>query len=264
MMQETIISYYHFPITSSAQARNFGIEKIGSDIDLVFFLDDDVSIDGNCFSEVTTYMKEHTKTKGWLLHIETPRRSISFLKKLGFFLLTGTKDFDEQFVTQGGFNAMFLQQPHTKKTVQRCSGCAMFVRREVLDSWFRFPHAFMRYSLMEDVFFSYSIYKQFPWSLVYLPHAKILHHESPLRSVPPKAKILQNIVHRFLFVKTFNLSYIGYIWTIAILMWSDIITYRRISVLKRYIQWLWYIIKHGKKLDANGTNVDYNRFIFAK
>lgn len=131
---------------------------------------------------------------------------------------------------------MFLEQPKNTISVERCSGCAMFFRKSVFNERFRFPPHFEKYSLMEDVFFSYAIHKKYPRSLHYIPAAKLVHHESPIRSVPPRAKIMQNIIHRFLFVQEFGLSYTKYARTILLLGIFDLITYKEISVLSRYIQ----------------------------
>jgi len=257
------ITYYHISIQSGSKARNFWITKIPPDTDIVLFLDDDVTLAKDCLSTLASYIDEY-HPKWWVLNIDTPTRSINLPKKIWFFLMTGSNKFDEQFVTNGWFNAMFLSQPQTTKTVERCSGCAMFFHRSLFDEWFQFPKHFQKYSLMEDVFLSYAIHKKYPNTLHYLPNAKIIHHESPIRSIPPKTKIMQNIIHRFLFVKEFNLSYVWYFWTTTVLWLLDMMSYKKFKVAVRYVQWMWYVYKNHKNISLNWTWLDYNEFIFSE
>lgn len=258
------VKYYHSQRKSLVHARNIGISKMPEDTDIVIFFDDDITVPKDVFNMVVKYLDTHQKCLWWNFNIKTPSRKTWILKKIWFFLLTGGFDFARQFISSGWFNAMFLEQPENTIPIERTSGCAMFFRKSLLDQWFRFPEKFEKYSLMEDVFFSYAIHKKYPNSLHYLPEAKIIHHESPIRSVPPKAKILQNIIHRFLFIKEFQLSYSWYAWTILMLSILDIITYRNIQVIYWYIQWLYYITKNHKKLNLEWTNLNYNDFIFQK
>ena len=56
---------------------------------------------------------------------------------------------------------MPLRNPTKEQAVERCSGCAMAFRKNVLnDPTIYFPIRFMKYSLMEDCFLSYDIYKK--------------------------------------------------------------------------------------------------------
>jgi len=257
------IFYYKFFIKSLTQARNFWIIKLSPNTDIVLFLDDDVTLAKDCLSKLESYIDTY-QPKWWVLNIETPSRYINTLKKIWFFLLTGTFKFNEQFVSQWWFNAMFLTQPIKTKKIERCSGCAMFFRKSLFNEWFKFPEKFQKYSLMEDVFLSYDIYKRYPGTLHYIPNAKIIHHESPIRSIPPKAKIMQNIVHRFLFVKKFNLSYIWYVRTTILLGILDLITYKKISIIQWYLHWFFYVWNNRKELSLDWSKVDYNMFIFSK
>lgn len=159
---------------------------------------------------------------------------------------------------------MLLIQPRKEKSIQRCSGCGMFFRKSLIDESFRFPDNFQKYSLMEDVFFSYAAYKKHSNTLIFLPNAKITHYESPIRSVPVKAKIMQNIVHRFLFVKEFGLSYAGYIWTMFVLSMFDALSYKNIKIFTWYIQGMCFVYKNHKLLKLDGSTLDYNAFIFSE
>lgn len=257
----SLIEYHHLHITSLTHARNFGIQKLQSDIEYVLFLDDDVTLDKECLSELVSYVEDNDVQWG-VLNISSPDRYIDVVKKTGFVLLTWSLHTQKQFVTCGWFNAMFLEQPTKATPVDRCSGCAMFFRRSVFDQGFVFAEQLQKYAFMEDVFFSYAVHKKYPQSLHYIPNAKIIHHESVARSIPVRAKVMQNIVHRFLFVQYFWLSRIGYIWTILVLGIFDLLVYKKLRVLSRYVAWLYYVIAHRNKLSLDDKTSDYNAFIF--
>lgn len=247
-------------INSWAQARNQGIQQLSSDTDLVMFIDDDTSFESDFFSAIINFFEHHPWANWWLCNIYSPWRKINLAKKIGFFLLTGSTRYTEQFVTSWWFNAMFLQQPTIIKFIQRCSGCAMVFRKSVINEWFRFPENFLKYSLMEDVFLSYEIHTQYPDSLFYIPNAKITHHESSVGRIASEEKIRQQVIHRFLFVKKFKLSYIWYLWTILNLMLLDIMQYKNIKVISEYCKSLIFVYKNYKKLDINNSR--RNGFIF--
>jgi glycosyltransferase involved in cell wall biosynthesis len=57
------IHYIKQDIKSSAIARNFAIDNLDNHSDLVFFLDDDISIDYHCFERVIKYMNINQNTK---------------------------------------------------------------------------------------------------------------------------------------------------------------------------------------------------------
>jgi glycosyltransferase involved in cell wall biosynthesis len=54
------ISYFHTNSKSSAQARNTGIAKVSANIDLVVFLDDDVTLDPHAFEHISFSMQKNT------------------------------------------------------------------------------------------------------------------------------------------------------------------------------------------------------------
>gem|GEM_PF-6102871 len=85
----------------------------------------------------------------------------------------------------------------------------MWFRKSTIDTGrYRFPEYFLKYSIMEDVFFSYSISCNYPGLLTYTPTTEMIHHESPNRSIPNYQKIRQHCIHRYIFHKTFGVSMI--------------------------------------------------------
>lgn len=256
------ILYHHFSINSGAKARNWWIENIPSDTDIVAFVDDDTTFWPESLSEIESFFIANLQAKWGVAHISASTRQVWLLKKIGFFLLTWWVSRDRQFMTRGWFNTLPFIQPEKSQTVQWTSGCAMFFRKSVLDEWFRFPDRFLKYSLMEDCFLSYAIHCTYPWSLYYIPAVKIIHHESPAGRIANREKIMQNIIHRYFFVKHFQLSVLCYLRTIFWLWLFDCMTYRSFSVIKRYTQGLYYVWRNRNHI--LDEDFDFNVFIFDK
>ena len=255
------IHYHHISTKSLTLARNFGIEKSSPTADYVLFLDDDVSLSSNFLDELKIFFQHHPHALWWVANIESPLRKISLIKKIWFILLTGGVKFAETFVTSGGFNVMPLKQITTLKTVEWTSGCGMFFRKKIFDEWFRFETRFMKYCLMEDCFFSYSVQHKYPKSLYFVPGVKMVHRETPASRIPNKARILQNIVHRFYFVQKFKKSIPAYVRTMLIFCIFDLINHKDLRIIPWYVKWLSYVFSNKNKLMK--PDFDFNTFIFA-
>lgn len=260
--QSINILYHRSAINSGAQARNRGIEHLDKKTDIVVFIDDDTSFDTEFLFEIETFFLENKQANGGVAHITSPVRTIWIAKKIGFFLLTWWCQRDKQFVTRGWFNALPFIQWETIQPVERTSGCAMFFRKSILDEWFRFPQKFLKYSLMEDCFLSYAIYCKYPESIYYVPTVHLIHHESPAWRIANRAKIMQNIIHRYLFVRQFRLSLIGYLRTTLLLWILDLMSYKSLTVIRWYIQGLFYVFSQKNSIEKD--TFEYNRFIFDK
>lgn len=288
------INYYRFMTKSWAQARNYAIDKIdyfdnlsGRKTDVVSFLDDDVSFDKDFLTNLGIYISDNPWVIWWTWKIKSPTREVWLGKKLWIFLLWWWRWVNQQVVTKTWFNQMFTNQPKTEQSVERTSGCGMRYRKSVFEIWYRFPEHFLKYSIMEDLFLSYGIYKAIngdniyidqkntltsrafdltnfwpygPYKLSYTPSVEMTHHESPNRSIPNYQKIRQHCIHRYIFHKTFWISMIGYIWTILLIMKLDLLTFRKISIIWEYLKSLIYIYQNKKNLNLD--NWDYNKFIF--
>ena len=255
------IQYHHISTKSLTLARNFGIEKTSPSSEYLVFLDDDVSLSPNFLDELRKFFQHHPHALWWVANIESPLRKISLIKKIWFILLTGGVKFAETFVTSGGFNVMPLKQITTLKTVEWTSGCGMFFCKKIFDEWFRFETRFMKYCLMEDCFFSYSIHHKYPKSLYFVPSVRMIHRETPASRIPNKARILQNIVHRFYFVQTFKKSIPAYVRTMLIFCVFDLLNHKDIRIITWYVKWLSYVFSNKNKIIK--SDFDFNEFIFA-
>ena len=254
---------YHCSVVNSwAQARNRWIEHLLPDTDIVLFIDDDTTFWIEFLWEIESFFINNSNANGWVAHIDSPSRNITVLKKIWFILLTWSTKWHRQFVTKWWFNALPFYLSAQQQLVEWTSWCSMFFRKNIFDNWFRFPQKFLKYSLMEDCFLSYAIHSKYPWTLYYVPSIKIIHNESQTGRVANRAKIMQNIVHRYLFVKEFKLSLLAYYWTIFLLGLFDLVSYKSLQVFKYYKDWLLFI--YNNKKEIMNKEFDYNKFIFAK
>lgn len=253
------IRYNKFLIKSGAQARNFAIGLLDDMTDIVVFIDDDVTFDKNFLHNIYIYTLT-TSALWWTWKINSPTRQVSIFKKIGLLLLWWWRNNNQQIVAKTWFNQLFTTQPDQEKFVQWMSGCGMRYRKSILDEWYYFPKNFFKYSIMEDLFLSYEIYRNYRDSLTYTPTIEMIHHESPNRSIPNYQKIRQHCIHRYIFHKAFWISILWYVWTIILLMFMDLATFRDLSIVGEYFRSFIYISKNKKNL--NLSNWDYNNFIF--
>lgn len=254
------IHYKHTSTLSWAKARNLAIGLLDPRSELVIFLDDDISLNPDFFDQISDFFEKNKNSKWIVANIAMPNRRISWTKKIWLFLLTGKFEIKSNIVTNWGFNAMPFDWWDEIRNVERTCGCGMAFRKKIFDEWIRFPDSFMKYSLMEDCFISYEVLSRYPHSLFFLPKAKMIHRESPASRIPNRARILQNIIHRYSFVQKFQKSVSAYLWTMLVFMAFDLLNYKDISVIKRYYQGLSWIWKHRKNIEKS----NFNHFIFSQ
>ena len=254
------ILYHKYNIKSGAKARNFAISLLDRNTDVVIFMDDDVSFEKNFLENLNKYIYSHKNIVWWTWKIISPTRKIWFMKKIWIFLLGWWRDDNKQKVTRTWFNQLFGKQPNIEDKVQWTSWCGMRFRKSVINRWYKFPNEFLKYSIMEDLFFSYQIYLDHKDLLNYTPSVEMIHHESPNRTIPNYQKIRQHCIHRYLFHKKFHISILWYIWTILFLMISDILMFHNISIFIEYYKSLKYIYQNRKNI--NIEKWDRNKFIF--
>lgn len=254
------IKYFHFDTKSLTLARNFWVKKVNNNVDIIQFFDDDVILNKDYFNELKIFCLSHKNAKWWVPNINNIARKITIPKRIWLLLLSWKWTQDSFFVTKWWFNAMPFVNPTNITNVERTHWCWMFFRKSVFDEWFCFEENFMKYSLMEDCFFSYWIQEKYPNSLYFAPTIKLIHCESPASRIANRQKIYQNIIHRYYFIKKFKKSTVSYLRTMFIFSIFDLINYRTLKVIKYYYKWLKYVFKNKVKIWNEGF--DFNRFIF--
>lgn len=154
---------------SAAVARNVGAEKAGGDI--VMFLDSDVILHPSYIENILRVFKEHSDAvgvQGWIVF--TRKRN-----KVYYILQIIRKIFLLSHHSKNSYK--FLEYPIVLTKTISCealSGANMAFKRSILKE-FRFDENLKKYSYMEDLLLSHSVYKKYPNGLYITPDAKCLH-----------------------------------------------------------------------------------------
>jgi len=166
------LTYIKNPGERSATAsRNLGIKLAKGEF--VAFFDSDVILYPDYMEKVLEVFEKHSNAlgvQGWIVNSAKSERNkiftfYQFFKKC-FYLDHSVKD-----------SCKFLEYPAILTKTINCehlSGANMTFRREVFKE-FKFDENLKKYTYMEDVLLSHSIYKKYPKRLFITPHAKLIH-----------------------------------------------------------------------------------------
>jgi GT2 family glycosyltransferase len=193
------LSYIRNPgVRSSAISRNVGAEL--AEGDLIMFFDSDVILSQNYIEKIMEVFMKYPNAlgvQGWITNTKRGNvpRSIQILHKV-FFL--------EQFTKN---SCKFFEYPTILTRTINCehlSGANMTVKREVFDE-FKFDENLQKYSYMEDVLFSHSIFQKHPKGLFITPCAKVIHKTSEGgRMESEELQRLKNEYRKYVLVKLFG------------------------------------------------------------
>jgi GT2 family glycosyltransferase len=187
--------------------RNLGVERTSGD--LVVFLDDDVVLDPGYLAAVVAFFERHPEALGLQGHIALPpelgRRArlvnrFSRLFLLHYYELDGCRVLPSSHTT-------YPLRPQGPVACQWLSGCNMAYRRGVFDE-FRFDEKLKRYAYVDDLDFSYRVWKGHRGSLFLLPEARLVHKVSPVaRTLKRETTYLRNAYSLYFFYKNMNDSW---------------------------------------------------------
>ena len=189
-------------VASSAEgltrARNLGIKA--SQSDAVFFTDDDTELSPEVLLIVATFFKETPAALGIQPKIVTtePFKGRSIIENLTnalykVFMQNYFKK-DTLTVQRSGFSVFPIEITRVF-SAKRLSGSCCY-RREVF-SEINFDINLKRWGFMEDLDFSYRLYKKHPESLFVIPRTQILHKTSLSARLPNKLSIQMKTVYWF-------------------------------------------------------------------
>jgi len=256
-INEKKLVYIYSKIPSITIARNIGVNYSSEKSDLICFLDDDVYIGRNYFKEIKKILKNNPETKacaGLVLtkEINKINKIKSFIQRI-FFLPFSEKCRYRIISAYGNTNA-----PRIKNNVfaQWIPGVNMCYKKKVFD-FQKFDENLLGYTIVEDIDFSYRLYKRFPNSLIITPYAKITHMASSSERYPTKRMSYVNQVDHFYFnFKNLNsnlkekMIFSWSIFGISLLRTLNLLTFKTSAYLKwkYYYQSLFYCIKNIKKI----------------
>ena len=255
-------------VRSAAQARNLGIETAKGD--LIFFIDDDVTLDERYVETAVEYFARHPNVVGLTGYIEDMRGepySWRFVKRLvGALLLVTPLHLG---IGRSGASAppIFLTEKSWFPDVQFLPGGHFACRREVFEAGFRFNRHFILGSFSEDKMFSCQVYKHYGrGSLAYVPEFRLRHYASPDRSPTSAAAIRMYVIYRFIVWRReiYGGSLLNALCYLYSQMGFSIFVFKQfprtpLRTLRTIAQSYRYQLRHHREITSE--SIDYNRFI---
>lgn len=181
-------------------ARNLGVEI--SEGDAILFLDDDTLLDRNVVNALAAFLQDNPSVIGVqpkILPSMKSKNSGRLSKKLEnaiykVFMLSYLEE-NKQAVRRSGMN---VSPSEVTKVIraQRLSGSCSCYRREVV-TVLSFDTNLKRWAFMEDLDFSYRVYKKNLGVLYVIPHANIVHKVSGQARLSTKLSINMQTTYWF-------------------------------------------------------------------
>jgi GT2 family glycosyltransferase len=185
---------------SSARQRNCAIDRLSPSIEIVHFVDDDVTVGTNYFDAIRGFLQANPAAGGAGGIIHEPAVPSSshprLLKRL--FLLDSSR---RGRVLPSGQTTSAQESSHSAPSVTQTewlSSCSCSFRRSLLEEH-RFDNSLEGYSMLEDLDLSYRISRTAP--LYVIPEARLVHHRSPINRKVAEDYMYHQIVHRRWFVE---------------------------------------------------------------
>lgn len=203
-------------------ARNLGIKRTLGDA--ILFLDDDILLsDRNAIKVLADFLEENTSALGVQPMIISPHERLKKDQSTRLenaiykaFMLTYNKE-NTSAVRRS--SASVLPNSITRTIqAQRLAGCCCF-RREVFTQ-FQFDTNLKRWGYMEDLDFSYRVYKKNPKALYVIPYTEITHKRTAEGRMPARTTIHMTTVYWFyIFFKDIfegsALNLIAFLWALT-------------------------------------------------
>jgi GT2 family glycosyltransferase len=225
-------------------SRNLGVTF--AEGDLILFLDDDTLLEKNVIQTLILFFGNNPKALGVQPRILNVGGSSSDSKHvlslfqysiLKVFMLTYSAE-NKLSVRRSGMS-IFPSTLTRVITAQRLSGTCC-VKRDIFTK-FKFDENLKLWAYMEDLDFSYRVYKKNPDSLFAIPYAKVVHKHSPEGRLSSKTTIYMSIIYWFyIFFKDFFessiLNLLAFMWALL----GNLIVTTEVLLLKRKPKREWW------------------------
>jgi GT2 family glycosyltransferase len=172
-------------------ARNLGISLCENDFFL--FLDDDTLLDSDLLSNLAIFLRETPSALGVqpkiVPSVNALNKGLKEKLKKSFYkvMMLSYYDSNKLSVRRSGTNVL---PDILTKTIfaQRLSGCCFCCKREVFGE-LSFDTNLKRWGFMEDLDFSYSVFKLHPNSLYAVPFSKVVHKDATVGRLSMKLRV---------------------------------------------------------------------------
>jgi len=163
---ELNIIYLKSTPPSASRQRNLGIHKVGSSIDLVGILDDDIVFETNAIEKMVSFWEQASSNLGGAAFnlVNHPGLSLGILKRLPFSKTLELYSSEPGVVLKSGFQTM-IGYLNKNQFVKWLPSTACVYRKQVFretcfDEWFS------DYSYLEDLDISYTVGKKYLLAVV--------------------------------------------------------------------------------------------------
>lgn len=193
------IRHLPFPETpAGTRQRNYGIDHLPSSVEVVHFVDDDVTVLPGYFDRLAQTLSRHPDVGGvggLILdpNASNPRHRSHLFRRL--FLLSSARP---GRVLPSGHVSALTPSPHPFP-VAWLSTCASSYRRTVFDRYRFDPAAEGASPRLEDLDFSYRVRRS--WKLLAEPRARLIHTPSAVNRRSAKDFAAESLPRRYWFVE---------------------------------------------------------------
>jgi glycosyltransferase involved in cell wall biosynthesis len=208
--------------TGLTVAKNMGVRISKGDI--ILFLDDDMLLEQSAIRELANFLRDNPEALGVQPRILLTTRdmnqnglSASFENALCKAFMLGYKAEDRLVVRRSGMS-IFPSSLSRSINAQRLAGSACW-RHEIFERQL-FDVNLKRWAFMEDLDFSYRVFKKNPKSLFAIPNAAIVHKTSQKGRMEIKPAINMVVIYWFyvFFKDIFEdsmLNLIAFLWALT-------------------------------------------------
>lgn len=247
------VKYLFSKTPSITIARNLGVKNSSKNSRLICFIDDDVTLGRNYFSEILKIFNSNPQSKAVaaFFHIENLGffgKMENFLKKL-FFI----RYYENNARIISAYGNTYPNNLKNTIKAQWLPGVNMVYKKEVFNEQ-KFDENLLGYTVAEDIDFSYRLSKRYPNSIFITPFAKITHRASMVERYPTEKMAYINQIDHFYFnYKNLNKNFaqkIIFIWSLLGISFLRTLNMTIKPTKINYLKWkyffnsLYYCIKN--------------------
>ena len=205
-------------LPSISYQRNLGLRKIKKKSDYVMFLDDDVNFKKNAFKEMKKFLITNKKYIGIGFNLIINKKFfLDNIKKSKFFKILKVYDERPGRVTRSGWHTKAVNLKKNTEVEWLPTQAVIYKINKIKN--LRFENSFGKYSYLEDLDFSYNVYKK--GKLIICQKAKYFSDNEVGRNFFLFG--IKEIINRLLFVKKNNLSIINFCIGLILMLFKNFI-----------------------------------------